>query len=525
MTLAALFLALIATPADVASTSTPNAGRGEPVLLDFHTEWCGPCKAMRPGIAQLIRAGYPVRSIDGDRDRENVRRYGVTAYPTFVIVDEEGAVLARTEGYQPAADLANLYKQAQTKLLRAETTNRPRAKPVSERHEDADENPRARPAEDVQDADEDPPAPKRASNPNPWETVVRIRMKLGNGYEGVGSGTIIYSNARESIILTCAHIFKEEGRRTPPPSQYKTPISVDLFDGQLGGPKKNQVHHTETLSGQAIDYDPANDVGLIRIRPGRVLAASRVVPSFWQPRAGMNMITVGCSEGREATAWNTHIIRPKLTMSNQGTGESFFAMECEHAPMQGRSGGGIYTSDGYVAGVCDFADPSHGRGLYAVPQAIYRILDRNQLTALYDPKTREPGSEALLAKAGSKPKRASDAGVYRGQSPVEDEPSMPRPEMFGIKPPVVTAENPAPRKSATGRPWQVSTASPTPSQLATRRRPPAEPATEAVPAEMSRQASDDLPAPPASDEVSNPEDLPARSAAGTPTKWRPVRKD
>jgi thiol-disulfide isomerase/thioredoxin len=524
MTLAALFLALIATPADVASTTPADAGRGEPVLLDFHTEWCPPCKAMRPGIAQLVRAGYPVRSIDGDHDRENVRRYGVTAFPTFIIVDGEGAVLARTEGYQPAADLAKLYKQAQTKLVRADTPVRPRATPVSERHDAADETPRARPAEDAQDADEDRPAAKRPTNPKPWETVVRIRMKLGNGYEGVGSGTVIYSNARESIILTCAHIFKEEGRRTPPPSQYKTPISVDLFDGQLGGPKKNQVHHTETLPGQAIDFDPTNDVGLIRIRPGRVLPASRVVPSFWQPKAGMNMITVGCSEGREATAWDTHIIRPKLPMSNQGSGESFYTMECEHAPMQGRSGGGIYTSDGYVAGVCDFADPTHGRGLYAVPQAIYRILDRNQLTALYDPKTRDRASEALLAKSGSKPRRASEGGVYRGQSPAEDEPSMPRPEMLGIQPPVVAAEDVAPRKS-TGRPWQVSTASPSTSQIATRRRPPAEPATQAVPAEMSRQASDDLPAPPATDEVSNPDDLPAGSAPGAPSRWRPVRKD
>src|ERR1700761_8499080 len=111
MTLAALVLVLIATPADL--PSTPTAERGEPVLLDFHTEWCGPCRAMRPAISKLIDAGYPIRSVDGDRERDLVRKYNVTAFPTFVVVDDEGRALGRIEGARPAQELATLYREAQ----------------------------------------------------------------------------------------------------------------------------------------------------------------------------------------------------------------------------------------------------------------------------------------------------------------------------------------------------------------------------------------------------------------------------
>ena len=59
MTTAALLLALI--------TSSPSAeAAGEPVLLDFHSEGCPPCRQMRPAIEQLIEKGYQVKSVDAD---------------------------------------------------------------------------------------------------------------------------------------------------------------------------------------------------------------------------------------------------------------------------------------------------------------------------------------------------------------------------------------------------------------------------------------------------------------------------
>ena len=87
---------------------------------------------------------------------------------------------------------------------------------------------------------------------------------------------------------------------------------IDLFDGKLHGEKPAQVHFVESIEGQAVDYDFTLDVGLIRVRPGRRLPSARVVPAHWEPRARMKMLTVGCSEGQDATAWHTVIFNPQM---------------------------------------------------------------------------------------------------------------------------------------------------------------------------------------------------------------------
>ena len=256
-------------------------------------------------------------------------------------------------------------------------------------------------------------------------------MKLGNGYEGVGSGTVIYSDAQQSIILTCAHIFKEEGRQTPPPSQCRTPITVDLFDGQLSGPRKNQVHYTETRPrrGGRLRPDERRRPDPHPAGPGPAVRRRSCRPTGSRSER-MHMITVGCSEGHEATAWDTVILRPKAGLKNTGTGETFHIIECETAPKQGRSGGGLFTDDGYVAGVCDFADPQHGNGLYAVPAVDLRLLDRNQLDGPVRPvgAGRPDSGKAMLANNGQ-PRRPS--GTLAAQSPSEGELTIPPPGASG----------------------------------------------------------------------------------------------
>src|SRR4028119_284871 len=82
------------------------------------------------------------------------------------------------------------------------------------------------------------------TNPKPWETVVRIKVHDA-GAIGLGSGTIIHSTPQESIILTCAHIFKLQGGPQPTQAaQFPRKITVDLFDGRLTGPDR-MVHKVE----------------------------------------------------------------------------------------------------------------------------------------------------------------------------------------------------------------------------------------------------------------------------------------
>ena len=355
----------------------PASRAPEPVLLDFHAEWCGPCKQMRGRVAALERDGMPIRSIDIDRAPETAARYKVTAVPTFIVVDARGNELNRTSGLQPAAELKRFYEAA---LAKAQPPANSRAHSAGGDDEDSD-------------ADADQDAPPRPVNPKPWQTGVRIKIIDGRSI-GYGSGTVIASDPEESVILTCAHIFKRDGRKPVRPAEFPLRIMVDLFDGRLRGTSPAQVHFEESVEGKAIDYDFAHDVGLIRIRPGRRLPAARVAPAFWEPKARMRLITVGCSEGHDATAWPTIIVRPRL-LNYLTEKPSYEAIECTHAPAQGRSGGGLFTEDGYVTGVCNFADYGGDHGLYATPRSIYHMLDRNRLTALYQPP--RSGDDTLVA--------------------------------------------------------------------------------------------------------------------------------
>ena len=461
MSITTLLFALIAIPFDAGQQSPA------PIMLDFTATWCGPCKQMKPGVEALTRKGFPIKAIDIDKFPQVAEKYKVTGVPAFIVIEPgTGRPLAKTEGFQPTEQLAAFYNQAAEKYLAEHENDATTDNDAVETDEVETDSEAARPdsaEEDVAQAEvEDLPAKKRdpASkparvNPNPWETVVRIKVHT-RGNLIFGSGTIIYSSPKESIVLTCAHIFKMEREPQAPPSRFPRKITLDLFDGNLVGNGPSRVHYAnETYEGKAVDYDFNMDVGLIRFSPGRRLPYAHVVPKHWQPAARMGMMTVGCSQGQDASAWSTVILNPKFKGMIPGHG-GYEAIECERAPIQGRSGGGLFTSDGYIAGVCDFAEPSHDRGLYANPKSIYALLDRNNLMALYAP-VRNP-SEGLLAdnrpelRDTPQQRRVDLASRARGQSDDHDDSgdlSLPDPELFHIPMPKVAAASRRQNRSAT----------------------------------------------------------------------------
>ena len=72
----------------------------EDALLQFHATWCGPCRSMRPAVAKIEAAGYPVQRIDVDKNQKLASRYRVRKLPTFVVIHdgkEQGRLTGTTD--------------------------------------------------------------------------------------------------------------------------------------------------------------------------------------------------------------------------------------------------------------------------------------------------------------------------------------------------------------------------------------------------------------------------------------------
>ena len=97
----------------MADESFNNIIRGNtPVLVDFHAEWCGPCKSMKPVLEEVKRKmgdNLRILKIDIDKHPHLSNQYQVQAVPTLVLFSE-GQMIWRKSGMLSSTDLLKILK-------------------------------------------------------------------------------------------------------------------------------------------------------------------------------------------------------------------------------------------------------------------------------------------------------------------------------------------------------------------------------------------------------------------------------
>jgi len=431
------------------------SGGGETVLLDFRADWCGPCRQMDDAIQKLAARGYPIREVNVDENRKLAQAYHVTGIPCFVLLVDGGEV-SRSNGVVPLAKLERMFRQAGVASAGASVARARAQSPDPAPGGPAEQNTfptsdSAWPLVDVVKAvgavgrsiaDEAPEARGGASTGGLAAEVrsgadilrergsrlhggrdaatarllaATVRLKVDDGgSHSVGSGTIIDAREGEALVLTCGHVFRD--------SRGKGPIEIDLFGP--GAPRG--------LPGKLISYDLKSDVGLVSFRPGVGVSAVRVAPLTYNVRNNDPVVSIGCDHGNPPTVCVSHV-----TAINKFLGPPNLIAAGQ--PVQGRSGGGLFTNDGLLVGVCIAADPADDDGMYRALGAIHAELDRmglaemcleevdpgngNSVVATREPSPMpdhmpaphsQPSSEALL--------RTSDDGARadseRGNAPL-----------------------------------------------------------------------------------------------------------
>ena len=84
----------------------------EPVFVDFHAAWCGPCQIAAPVVEELAKeyqGKVKVVKIDVDENQALAQKFGVMSIPT-VIVFKEGKEIKRLIGFPGKAGYEELLK-------------------------------------------------------------------------------------------------------------------------------------------------------------------------------------------------------------------------------------------------------------------------------------------------------------------------------------------------------------------------------------------------------------------------------
>ncbi len=366
-----------------------SLSRAETTLLCFSSPSCGPCQQMQPTLQRLAQAGHRLQKIDVTRNRQAAAQYRVKSVPTFVVL-VDNREMARLRGWTDEATLLGMISKSE----HLAGVGRPRtpATLATNPFPGLTGTAAGRDAEEgriVKVQAEGPPrgrllgaTARNGATAGGQKDLIAVTVKLSvddpQGQSN-GTGTIVDAREGQALVLTCGHLFRDSGGSGA--------IMVTLYESSASGPVQRA-----TVPGKLIDYDLDRDLGLVAIRPGVAVQAAAIAPVGTATAPGEAVTSVGCNQGADPT-----VLRSRVTTVDRYSGHP--NLQVAGAPIEGRSGGGLFNSRGQLVGVCFAADPAGNEGLYAAARSIHTKLDALQLSMVHRSPSLKDGPAGGVAPA------------------------------------------------------------------------------------------------------------------------------
>jgi hypothetical protein len=283
---------------------------------------------------KAIEVGWTIRHVDVRREPHTASKWRIHNLPTTVLVRagrEVDRILGPVAWTEFNRRMLEFSSADSIKAGQSSTTSAPRNNPKT---------------------DELVPMKQRASSADTAQlATVRIVIDEPQSH-AVGSGTIIQSNQQGAVVLTCGHLFRDWTKNSS--------ITIERFEN--GVPVR--------YPAELVDYRIEDvDIGVLVFNPGKVVPSASVATQFESAKQGDAVFSVGCDHGDPPTRRDT-----RITKLNRYLGAP--NIEAAGMPVQGRSGGGLFNSNGQLIGVCFAADSEHDEGLYSGTQSVLEQLHR-----------------------------------------------------------------------------------------------------------------------------------------------------
>ena len=341
-------LLLLATAAQSSSADTPQISHTR--LYFFTNPSCGPCHQLEPVILQLAKEGFPVSIVNTAAQPEWARHFKVTRTPTTILVADQ-EVVGRHTGMVTGATLrawfAHCAKSPPLPSASALTAPQSSSTPAF-----ASQNSHA--------SQQGTTAPINPAEMRALRATVRLKVADPEG-TSFATGTIIHRHQNECLVLTCGHVFRD--------SQGKGTVTAE-YDFENGKPK--------TTTGRILNYDAGDrDIALVTITTQNFeLEPVFVAQPDYLIQNSDQAFSIGCDHGENPTIRRTRI-------KNLAKYNGVDKYDIYGRPVEGRSGGGLFTPGGQLVGVCNAAAVDFDEGIYVALNTIYWQLAEVNLTNLF----------------------------------------------------------------------------------------------------------------------------------------------